>query len=482
MKRVLVSWNAYRNDFRESEGGGIEVNPNGTHGDFYKHLHNYDVHYLLSTANQKQGDLRVEHLANYLRIQSKSEVAPVYMDIDDPVSVAEIKQKVLEFLLSVKDNEIEVYISPGTPAMQTVWYLIGQEFKFTIKLFFVRPPDKRKNANPIKEYLSFERSNVPEALIIKDQYSRKVDKNIFILPSNKEAFDRAELIAQTSSVSALIQGETGTGKEIVARHIHQNSSRKSNPFVAINCGAYRDELLESRLFGHVRGAFTGATDTVNGCFHDAEGGTLFLDEIGEISEYMQVALLRVLNQRPCEVIRLGSTKTEKVDVRIIAATNRNLWEMVQAGKFRADLYYRLAVAEINLPPFARYSNKDKKFIIHSMMKLVADNLGRIPLKIESTQLKELMSYPFRGNLRELRYLIERWMTFNVGQVTISEIDSNLLTSNPFYDSLKLKDAERAHIAKVIAMSPNNKRQVCKNLGISYNTLMKKAQDYSLRFE
>ena len=228
----------------------------------------------------------------------------------------------------------------------------------------------------------------------------------------EEVIQRAELVAETKS-TVLITGETGTGKELVARAIHDRSAQRDMPLIKVNCAAIPETLLESELFGHVRGAFTGATTTKKGKFALADGGTIFLDEIGTMSPTLQSKLLRVLQEREFEP--LGSERTEKVDVRVIAATNRDLRQMVADGKFQEDLFYRLNVIPIEIPPL-RERRDDIPALVEHFVQKHAQRTGRRIERIDDGVLAGLQQYDWPGNVRELENTIERAVVLSPGPV------------------------------------------------------------------
>jgi transcriptional regulator with GAF, ATPase, and Fis domain len=237
----------------------------------------------------------------------------------------------------------------------------------------------------------------------QDSYERRFEQIIGNSPALEAVLEQVERVAPTGS-TVLIQGETGTGKELIARAIHNISSRCGRPFVRLNCAAIPLDLLESELFGHEKGAFTGAIAQKIGRFELADKGTLFLDEVGDIPPALQPKLLRVLQEQEFE--RLGSTRTHKVDVRLVAATNRDLMEMVNQGQFRSDLYYRLNVFPILLPPL-RDRREDIPALVMHFAELLGRRMGREIEHIPSETLSALCSYPWPGNIRELQNLIER---------------------------------------------------------------------------
>lgn len=284
-----------------------------------------------------------------------------------------------------------------------------------------------------------------------------------------------ELIGKAApvNVTVLITGESGTGKELVARAIHYAGPRAAAPFVAVNCGAIPRELLESELFGHVKGAFTGAVATRPGFFHAAEGGTIFLDEVSEMSPEMQVHLLRVLQEH--EITMVGSRRPEKVDVRVIAATNKDLRARVAQGAFREDLYYRLDVLRIDLPPL-RERGDDVLQLAAFFLAKYAQELNREPPRFADDVLAALTAYDWPGNVRELENLILRLVT----TVTDDRIEIHHLPEHLRYrfqpqEDLRrpLAEVERDYIRRVLAAVGGNKTRAAKILGIDVKTLREK---------
>ena len=235
---------------------------------------------------------------------------------------------------------------------------------------------------------------------------------VFEDPASKALLERVQRIAP-SEATALIIGETGTGKELIARHIHELSARRTGPFVAFNCAAISESLMESELFGHERGAFTGAVTAKTGWFEAAQGGSLFLDEIGDLPPALQAKLLRVIQER--EVVRVGSRQPIAIDVRLIAATNVNLDEAVAAGRFREDLYYRLHVALVELPPL-RERPGDILSLVHHFLKIYGARLGYASADLAPDAVQQLLDYPWPGNIRELENTIHHALLVCPGHV------------------------------------------------------------------
>ncbi len=269
------------------------------------------------------------------------------------------------------------------------------------------------------------------------------------LEGNSPAFlnmlQQIKLVAQTDS-TVLILGENGTGKELVARNLHQLSQRHKTPLVKVNCAAFSENLLESELFGHEKGAFTGATERRKGRFELADRGTLFLDEIGELSPDAQSKLLRVLQEREFE--RVGGSKTIKVDIRIIAATNQDLLTMVEQGRFRMDLYYRLNVFPIVIPAL-RERIEDLPLLCHSIVKQLNQKLNKDIQSISKNSLAKLSEYHWPGNIRELQNILEREVILSTS--TILHIKHKLNKNQPDARSIHkpLAEVEKAYIIEVL---------------------------------
>jgi formate hydrogenlyase transcriptional activator len=280
----------------------------------------------------------------------------------------------------------------------------------------------------------------------QDRNPRRFEQIIGKSPALESVLAQAEQVAPTDS-TVLIQGETGTGKELIARAVHDLSSRFGRPFIKLNCAAIPFDLLESELFGHEKGAFTGAIAQKVGRFELADKGTLFLDEVGDIPLALQPKLLRVLQEQEFE--RLGGIRTQQVDVRLIAATHRNLVEMVKRSEFRSDLYYRLNVFPIPLPPL-RERREDIPALVEHFVEIYARRMNRQIEHILPETMSTLVSYQWPGNIRELQNFIERSVILTSGKVLHPPLAS--LKSTPEAQSLgaiTLEDAERDHILKIL---------------------------------
>lgn len=275
--------------------------------------------------------------------------------------------------------------------------------------------------------------------------------------------------------TVLIGGESGTGKELIARAIHFKGSFAANPFIAVHCGALPESLIESELFGHVKGSFSGAAETKKGLFESADGGTIFLDEIGTVSLPVQVRLLRVLQER--EVRKVGGNKPVKVNLRIIAATNENLKDLVRQGKFREDLYYRLNVVEIETAPL-RDRKDDIPLLVEVFRKKYAIEYGKPQIAIAPEVMKLLITYSWPGNIRELENTVQRMIIMGDQEVFAHDLPQGVLAAKPSQQVespglISLKDAEQAYIRKVLAAVGNNKTKAAQILQIDRKTLRSK---------
>jgi formate hydrogenlyase transcriptional activator len=304
----------------------------------------------------------------------------------------------------------------------------------------------------------------------QDRNPRKFEQIIGNSPALESVLEQVEQVAPTDS-TVLIQGETGTGKELIARAIHNLSMRCGRAFIKLNCAAIPFDLLESELFGHERGAFTGAIAQKVGRFELADKGTLFLDEVGDIPPGLQPKLLRVLQEQEFE--RLGSTRTHQVDVRLVAATNRNLADMAKRNEFRSDLYYRLNVFPLPLPPL-RGRREDIPALVEHFVEIYARRMGKQIEHIPPETMSALTSYQWPGNIRELQNFIERSVILTSGSVLHAPLAT--LKSAPEAESLgaiTLEDAERDHIRKTLEQTrwvvagPNG---AAARLGIKRSTL------------
>jgi len=332
---------------------------------------------------------------------------------------------------------------------------------------------------------------------LKIKYTEKDDNTISLDPSL--AYDKGKIVGKgrvmkeifkaigtlsENKVTVLIEGETGTGKELVARAIHYHSAHKEHPFLAINCSAIVPTLLESELFGHEKGSFTGAICTKKGRFELAGDGTIFLDEVSEIPFELQAKLLRFLQEKEFE--RIGGEKSLKSDARIIAATNKDLWQMVKDGNFREDLYYRLSVATIKVPPL-RERRSDIPLLIEYLLKKINSELYKSIRKVEEKAVDRIKDYDWPGNVRELENILTRAAISTQGEVILDEFITPLLGKNESkeidkkdtFNVLSLQEVEKEHVLRVLNHTRWHLGKTCELLGISRPTLRQKLKEYGI---
>ena len=314
-----------------------------------------------------------------------------------------------------------------------------------------------------------------------NQLEKKVaDKYSFsnILGQSKAIIQAKELAAKVAltDTTVLLLGETGTGKEVFAQSIHEASSRKLKPFVAVNCSALGKEILESELFGHKAGAFTGALKDKRGLLEEANEGTIFLDEIGEMNIDLQAKLLRVIETS--EFYKVGDAKTTRVNVRIIAATNRNLMSESEQGNFRLDLYYRLSVFQINLPSLNERI-EDIDILAPFFARMFAEKMNKPVPQLSNEYLDALKKHHWKGNTRELKNVIERSVILSGGSLFPATLPFNFSSqgSSPFV--YELEQVEKQHILKVLQLTGGNKTEAASKMNIALATLYRKIKDYSL---
>ncbi len=297
-----------------------------------------------------------------------------------------------------------------------------------------------------------------------------------------QAIELAKKVAQTDT-TVLLTGETGTGKEVFAQAIHQASRRNTKNFVAINCSAFNKELLESEMFGHKAGAFTGASRDQTGLFESANNGTIFLDEIGEMSLELQSKLLRVIETG--ELMKIGESKSIKVNVRIIAATHRNLDAEIEAGYFRKDLYYRISVFQIRLPAL-RERVTDISALVHFFVQIFSNKTNKKINSVSPEFIRVLQQHAFPGNIRELKNIIERSVILSTSdELTTESLPFEFLSSiqipanNKTLSAFDLASAEKLHILKVLNHTKGNKTEAARLMNIGLTTLYRKLQEYKL---
>ncbi|MCZ6622990.1 MAG: sigma 54-interacting transcriptional regulator [Deltaproteobacteria bacterium] len=306
-----------------------------------------------------------------------------------------------------------------------------------------------------------------------------------IIGKSKALQDVLEVVKKVAPTQAtvLITGESGSGKEVIAHAIHAQSDRKDKLFLPVNCGALPETLLESLLFGHMRGSFTGAFANQEGLFEKARGGTIFLDEIGEIPHHLQVKLLRALEGK--EILPIGSTTPRRIDVRILAATNRDLLKEVEQGRFRDDLYFRLNVLEIHIPPL-RERPEDIPLLIEHLIQKHNPELNKNFKGAERDVVRTLMSFPWKGNVRELDNVIEHTMILADGEwITLKDLPRSIMEGKevipPFTSDLKeaLRQFEKQHILRILEETGQDRKEAACLLDISLSSLYRKIEELGI---
>ncbi len=352
---------------------------------------------------------------------------------------------------------------------QGAFYYLAKPFKLeNLKLILAKAADKVK--------ISLE-----NARLRKEVYERRRYKEIIgDSPAMVEIFDTIAKISQVDC-SVIIHGESGTGKELIARALHRESPRTAGPFVPFNCASFTEELMANELFGHEKGAFTGATSTKPGLLEAADGGTLFLDEVADMPLSMQVKLLRVLQEH--DLLRVGGVNPISIDIRVLAATNKDIKQLVEAGKFRNDLFYRLNVVFIEVPPLRERKEDIPLLVTHFIGKYNAIFKKRIK-KAGRDFLRLLLAYSFPGNVRELENIIERAVALaETDTLTVRELPADLnmlsITSLSADGILSLKDYENDYVRAVYEYTGHNQQQTAELLGISRTTLWRKLKELDL---
>jgi two-component system response regulator AtoC len=351
--------------------------------------------------------------------------------------------------------------------------------------YIPKPIDIEELEHAVDRALKMGKSNknIADAISLDPTLTYEKGKIIGKSKVMKEIFKSIGILSE-NRVTVLIEGETGTGKELIARAIHYHSSIKDLPLLAINCSAIVGNLLESELFGHEKGSFTGAVSTKRGKFELAGDGTIFLDEVSEIPFELQAKLLRFLQEKEFE--RVGGEKSLKSNARVVAATNRDLWQMVKEGIFREDLYYRLSVASIKVPPL-RERKTDIPLLIEYLLKKINSELNRNIKGVEDNAAERIMAYDWPGNVRELENILTRAAIVTLGDVILEESLSELVLKkdqkhcekNDFSSIPSLQEVEREHIIRVLHHTNWHLAKASESLQISRSTLWRKIKEYEI---
>jgi len=459
------------------------------------------VHVLSDHATQ-----RTQAYVKWLIGRSKVSVRARAVKLTSPTDFGEIFRAVDSLIRDIrsesKADSLTFHLSPGTPAMAAIWILLAKT-RYPAKLIESSREHGVKEVNiPFEltaEFFPAIDKQADEELILLMQGMPPATAAFTNIVHRCNAMKRTVAMAHRLAlreVTVLIQGESGTGKELFARAIHNASARSSNPFVAVNCGAIPQELVDAELFGHEKGAFTGATAARPGYFESADGGTLLLDEIGELPLASQVRLLRVLQEK--EVTRIGASKPKRVNVRIVAATNRVLPEEVRAGRFREDLFHRLAVGVLLLPPL-REREGDVGLLIDAMLSAINTEASSQPgykhKKLDVSARNLLLQYPWPGNVRELHNTLLRASIWAAGdRISSRDITESLavtvppktdaILGRPLVPTVELPeliaDVARHYLQRAMEMAHGNKTEAARLLGLgSYQTLSNWLQKYGV---
>lgn len=461
----------------------------------------FDEIHLLSNLEKREGDAYRAWLSD----RTSARVTINRVALEDPMDfgrIYELAKSAADTLLS-KEQKVELcfHLSPGTSAMAAVWILLAKT-RYAAKVVqsspeagvrFVQVPfDISAEYVPLLQAADERLEGLSQGGSDEEDGFESV---LFQSKVMKETVDLARRLARFD-VPILIGGESGTGKEVFANAIHTASLRKDNPFIPVNCGAISEQLIESELFGHVKGAFTGADKDRDGHFVKADGGTIFLDEIGELPVSAQVKLLRVLQEG--EIMSVGSSKTKKISVRVISATNRNLIEEVANGSFREDLFYRLAVFVLNLPPLREREGDIGLLADHFLKKLNERNQGFFwseEKRLSPKGRNRLLKHSWPGNIRELEHAIYRASVFaTTSRIGEAEVEKSIfpsigkgsddLLSRPLGNGFDLQEliaeVSRTYMARALAETHNNKSKAAKLVGLpSYQTFTNWMERYGV---
>ena len=452
----------------------------------------FDSVVLLSNFDKKQ----TSHYQKWIASKTAAATETKSVKLTGPTEFGEIYKEVIEAVSALKKKytsnlSLTFHLSPGTPAMAAVWIIVSKT-RFPAELI---ESSKQAGVRTVSVPFDLSAEFIPNILRQTDAQLEKASTDfsaaaefsdiVFHSSQMRETVEQARTIA-VHNVPILIEGESGTGKELFAKAIHLASQRKDAPFITVNCGAIPSELVESELFGHAKGAFTGADKKRDGFFKEASGGTIFLDEIGELPLRSQVLLLRVLQEK--EVTPVGTSTAQKIDVRVISATNRNLLEEVSLGNFREDLFYRLAVFPLYLPPLRERAGDISLLINYFLDKLNEENTGKFwkaDKTLTSGARNVLINHPWTGNVRELQNTILRACVLTKEE-SIKETDlkkalfvlkenkSEAILNRPLGNGFNLPDllAEVAnhYLIRALEDATQNKTKAAKLVGLpNYQT-------------
>ena len=501
MKNILICWIGFTDLKASKQENGVGLGPicQAT-----KHFL-YDEIVLISDRPPKE----TQEYIKWLKTQCDAGIVSHTVDLLSPTHFGSIYENATRVILETKERfsadeiKLSYHLSPGTPAMAAVWIIIAK----TRHPATLIESSKKEGVKIASIPFDISAEFIPDLLRGPDERLEKLAESlppeapefnniIHRCQSMSRVITKARVIAPRS-ISTIIEGESGTGKELLARAIHNASPRKNKPFVALNCGAIPTELIESELFGHEKGSFTGADRKKIGYFEAANKGTIFLDEIGELPVAAQVKLLRAIQEKA--IVRIGSTKPVEIDVRIIAATNRNLIDEIAAGKFRSDFFYRIAVAVLKLPPL-RERKGDIGLLIDGLLKRIndesVDEPGYEHKKLYASAKNILINHSWPGNVRELQNTLRRaaiWSadaTIDVDDVREAILPVGIerqddLLDRPLGDGFKIsklmETLAKHYLDRALNEAAGNKSKAAKLIGLpNYQTFSNWMKKYDVK--
>lgn len=469
MKKILLSWMAYSHDFEKNTDKVLENSPTISAHKFFYAQEKHDKHLMLIYQSKDEMQNKITEsrqiaLCSEIKKQFKKHIVEVKkVPLDTYYDYKQIHDYCYDLLPKLSqepDCQIDILFSTGVTIARAVWVELHLAGIANTRLIqgidkenkFIEVQIQKNKSLGLTTITSEEKiPEYPLGSLVKKVYAQA--KEIASFPAN---------------FNVLIRGENGTGKERLAKYLHDNSSRKSQPFETVNCAAFSDELLRSELFGHEKGSFTGANKDKKGLIEQVENGTLFLDEIGDISLANQAALLRFIQFK--EYRKVGSNEVKKANVWLISATNQALENLIKENSFRTDFFHRISELQLDLPTFREYSNKDKKQAIEYYLKETYDQFNEKfenyedRISFSESAWKRIYAHPFYGNFRELHNFLNKCIIFPK-KIILEAQDLPLPQQNTFSEKMTLAEVESLHIQRVLEHNKGNKEKTCQILGL-----------------